>query len=124
MLIPKQRRESLDLNKKLQKKICRKYGEIFCEALRGDIVGVSKSLKGPHEPVHGLRHPLSKDTTGWYIWAGEYSSNVDFFQPIHLEHLYEIRPEIIKFLGLPPGWRFLKAGHYEDVWFDVKLLSI
>lgn len=33
-------------------------------------------------------------------------------------------PEIKKYLGLPPGWRFLIAPGYEDIWFDEALLSI
>ena len=27
-----------------------------------------------------------------------------------------------QFLGLPPGWRFLIADGFEDVWYDAKLL--
>ena len=42
--------------------------------------------------------------------------------PIHTLHLYEWKPEIIKYLGLPPGWRFLIAPGYEDVWFDPNLV--
>jgi hypothetical protein len=62
--------------------------------------------------------------TGWFIWAGEQmSDDPDFFQALHLAHLHEWRPEIVKFLGLPPGWRFLKAGEFEDVWFDQDLLE-
>jgi hypothetical protein len=30
--------------------------------------------------------------------------------------------EILKFLGLPPGWRFLTDGLYVDVWYDAALL--
>jgi hypothetical protein len=29
----------------------------------------------------------------------------NFFQPQHVEHLYEVRPEIADYLGLPPGPR-------------------
>ena len=29
--------------------------------------------------------------------------------------------QIKKYLGLAPGWRFLIAGDYEDVWFDERL---
>jgi hypothetical protein len=49
------------------------------------------------------------DTSGWYIWAGEGgpSDDPDFFVPLHVEHLAEWCPHITKYLGLPPGWRFL-----------------
>ncbi|WP_441007151.1 immunity protein Imm33 domain-containing protein, partial [Neisseria meningitidis] len=34
------------------------------------------------------------------------------------------RPEIIPFLTLPPGYRFLIGENgYEDVWFDELLLN-
>lgn len=39
-------------------------------------------------------------------------------------HLDQLCPEIQKFLGLPPGWRFLIAENYEDVWFDISLLDV
>jgi hypothetical protein len=57
--------------------------------------------------------------------GGEVLSDAeDFFMPIHVSRLEDRCPEIIKFLGLEPGWRFLKAGEYEDVWFDETLLRI
>jgi hypothetical protein len=30
----------------------------------------------------------------------------------------------VRFLGLPPGWRFLVAGDYEDVWEEQSLLDV
>jgi hypothetical protein len=33
-----------------------------------------------------------------------------------------MRPEVVPFLALPPGWRFLLDENY-DVWFDVTLLG-
>lgn len=76
-------------------------------------------------PINGLRHPPEGDTTGWYIWAGEeLSTATDFFVPLHVVHLDEWCPGAIPYLGLPPGWRFLIADGYEDVWFDPSLLDI
>ena len=76
-------------------------------------------------PINGLRHPISGDTNGWYIWCGEqFSDSPDFFAPLHARHLYEKYPEIIKLLGLPPGYRFLLAGDYLDIWYDPALLDV
>lgn len=76
-------------------------------------------------PLNGLRHPPDGDTTGWYLWGGEeIPSNDDAFSPLHAKHLIEYNPEVLKFLGLPPGYRFLIAGDYFDVWFDPSLLNI
>lgn len=52
------------------------------------------------------------------------SDDPDFFLPRHLEHLGSIAHELQRYLDLPPGWRFLIAPDYEDVWFDESLLEI
>ena len=34
-----------------------------------------------------------------------------------------LNPDVLRFLALPPGGRFLVAGDYEDVWEDTSLLE-
>jgi len=86
-------------------------------------IGVSADLD--KDPINGLRHPSEKGTTGWFIWTGEYSEEDDFFKPICAEHLLQKRPDIIKYLGLDIGYRFLADRNgYEDIWFDEKLKNI
>jgi hypothetical protein len=105
--------------------ICQKYGTTFCESPSYLKVGISRNVKEGARPVNGLRHPLAGDTTGWYIWGGEeYSGDPDFFIPLHAEHLKSWCPMILKYLGLPPGWRFLVTEKYEDVWEDKSLLNV
>lgn len=75
-------------------------------------------------PFNGLRHPPERGTTGWYLWRGEVLSQAeDFFQPLHVEHLAEWAPDVLPYLALPPGWRFLLAPGHEDVWYDASLLE-
>ena len=82
-------------------------------------LGISSTVRTDLLPVNGLRHSPGPDTCGWYIWAGEeLPDSPDFFQPLHVEHLEEWCPAALPFLSLPPGWRFLVAGDYVDVWFD------
>ncbi|MNF84421.1 hypothetical protein D3C84_667820 [compost metagenome] len=108
-----------------QREICKKYGAVYCAALSDMKVGVSLNVRSGALPINGLRHPPENDSTGWYIWAGEDLSNdADFFKPLHVTHLPDWCPEVEKYLGLPPVWRFLIAGEYEDVWFDDSLLNI
>jgi hypothetical protein len=76
------------------------------------------------QPINGLRHPPTDDTTGWYVWGGEELSPADdFFQPVHVAHLNDVLPAITPYLGLPPGWRFQVAPGHEDAWFDAALLN-
>jgi hypothetical protein len=116
---------SHDLNlSSIQRSLCERHNAPFLGTDPNGMVGVSRNIKDGIFPVHGLRHPLEGLGTGWFIWAGEYSSDPDFFIPIHLRHLDEWSPDIIKYLGLAPGWRFLYAPDYEDVWEDRNLLNI
>ena len=107
-----------------QREICKKYGVEFCPAPPSEKLGIAENVRGGALPINGLRHPPIGDTPGWYVWAGEeLSADPDFFKPLHIEHLEEWCPRIQKYLGLAPGWRFLIADEYEDVWFDPELLK-
>lgn len=114
-----------DLSTKHQRQVCTRY-EVEPVAAPADMkVGAAKSIRDARYPIHGLRHPPEGDATGWYIWAGEdLSDDAEFFEPLHVGHLAELRPEVLPYLALPPGWRFLIAPDYEDVWEDPSLLEV
>ncbi len=106
--------------------ICEKYNTDVYPAPSASKMGVSENVRNKNlYPINGLRHPPEGDTNGWYIWAGEtFSDDDNFFQPLHTSHLQIWKPEITKFLALPPGYRFLLGENgYEDVWFDESLLN-
>lgn len=108
---------------KEQKAKCQALGSEFWPIELEQKIGMSSNVKDGILPINGLRHLPEGDTTGWYIWAGEeMDTSDDFFLPLHVKHLGNWNSEVLKFLALPPGWRFLKAGEYEDVWFDDSLL--
>lgn len=110
-----------------QKRICAKYNSVYFESPDYLKVGISPNLKGSKIfPINGLRHLPHGDTTGWYLWGGEeYSDDPDFFVPLHIAHLEDWNPIILKYLALSPGHRFLIGENgYEDVWFDDTLLEV
>lgn len=107
-----------------QKIICKKYNSPFIESPNYLKVGISLNVKNGIKPLNGLRHHQKGDTSGWYIWAGEeFSDDPNFFVPLHIEHFPEWCPEVIQYLGLAPGWRFLLAPGHVDVWEDKSLLN-
>jgi hypothetical protein len=109
----------------LQRSTCKNYGATFLECDEVLKIGISRDFDRGHFPINGLRHPVEGDTTGWYIWSNEtFSDAPDFFVPLCARHLHERCPEIVRYLGLAPGWRFLIAPGYEDVWFDENLLNV
>ena len=110
---------------KVQKEICQKYGAEFTPLDLNLRLGLADDFFSGKLPLNGLRHPPDFGTCGWFLWAGgELSQEDDYFKPLCVRHLIEKYPRALKYLGLPPGWRFLFADDYEDVWFDENLLNI
>ncbi len=108
-----------------QHAICERYETRWVAAPDHLKVGIARNVRTALKPLNGLRHPPQGDTTGWYIWAGEELSTAPgFFEPVHVAHLADWCPAAMKFLGLPPGWRFLASGDYLDIWEDPKLLRV
>lgn len=106
-----------------QKEICTTHNSTWKPINKKLNIGASTNLD--IDPINGLRHPSEKGTTGWFIWTGEYSEADNFFHPICAEHLLQKRPDIIKYLGLEIGFRFLvNRNGYEDIWYDDKLKNI
>ncbi|WP_235299728.1 immunity protein Imm33 domain-containing protein [Portibacter marinus] len=93
----------------------------------GSVVGLAVATFENYKStiIHGLRHKPSSNSNGWYLWKGEYKEKDEFFQPICYEHLSDyISEDIIQYLDLPTGYRFLvDEPNYEDVWFDQDLLN-
>lgn len=82
-------------------------------------VGVATNVRSGLLPLNGVRHLPEAGTSGWYIWAGhEISDDPDFFVPLHAIHLQAWCPIALPYIEAPPGWRFLVAPGYEDLWFD------
>ncbi len=107
-----------------QKAFCRQSAAVYVPSPGDSKLGFALSTS-ERVPINGLRHPPQGDTNGWYLWCGEsFSEDADFFQPLHTRHVYDEYPSITKLLGLPPGYRFLLAGEYLDVWYDSSLLNI
>lgn len=108
-----------------QKLLCARFGAKYFRCDESLKVGISRDFDRLKFPINGLRHPPEGDTTGWYIWSGkDFLYDTDFFVPLHAAHLHGRCPELVKYLGLGPGWRFLFAPGHEDVWFDANLLKI
>ena len=107
-----------------QQELCQKY-QAECEPPHlGLKLGITEDFFSGKLPLNGLRHRPEGDTCGWYLWAGdEFPEADDSFQALHIVHLVERGSEVVRYFGLAPGWRFLIARGYEDVWFDPKLLG-
>jgi hypothetical protein len=105
-----------------QRDVCQRFGTAYKSPDMDQKVGIALSSLG-YLPLHAARVFPENGTCGWYIYGGEYSTDSDFYRPLHVAHLAEHCPNIVPYLALPPGWRVLLAQDYEDVWFDSELLK-
>jgi hypothetical protein len=105
-----------------QRAVCERHGTPFEPPSALEKVRIALSTLHL-APLNGLRHRPERGTCGWYIWGGEFSDGADFIQPLHVHHLTQRCPAVLPYLALPPGYRFLIATDYEDVWEDQSLLE-
>jgi len=102
--------------------VCQKYGVPFFPSPSNLKVGIAENVRKGLKPINGVRVAPTEETTGWFLWAGETMwKDDDFFLPMHVAHVIDWCPQAIKFLGLPPGSRFLVDGDFEDVWMDLSV---
>ena len=111
-----------------QRRVCERYGVPHVPT-RPDLK-VGFNLDGEACPINGQREPFDTEydkLAGWWIWNGErVTSQASFsgleWHNLHAAHLVDYCPDVLPYLGLPPGWRFLIAPDYEDVWHEPSLL--
>ena len=112
---------------KEQKDVCKRLNVLWTPIDQKLMIAINDSIFSDTQPINGLRHPKEDTIDGWYLWSGQEipQDRIDFFSPIHAEHLLNARPVILKYLGLPYGYRFQidDSGH-EDIWFDKAILEI
>ena len=106
-----------------QKNLCKRLKVEWVPIEPFGMVGLSL-VNTESNPFHALRHPPD-NYSGWFLWTEEWSYATDFFKTVHSIHLLEYRPAILKYLGLPAGYRVLIDDKgYEDIWFDANLLLV
>ena len=110
---------------KQQKELCKRLNLLWTPVGPNLMIAFNDSLFSKSLPINGLRHLREKNIDGWYLWrGGEIPVDDDhYFKPIHPIHLIESQPIVLKYLGLPYGYRFQIDDHgYEDVWYDKSIL--
>ena len=108
-----------------QRAVCERFGVAPDAPSDDSRMGIAPNARESELwPLNGLRHRPGNGTSGWYVWRGEHLGQADdFFESLHTAHLPDWCPEAVRFLALPPGWRFLAAPGQEDVWYDATLLE-
>ena len=109
----------------LQRAVCERASTTPAYLLPTDRVAIARDFDVTRHPINGLRHPAHGNMCGWYLWAGDVlSQEPDYFNVICYEHMVAEEWDLLQYLALPAGWRFLTAPGHEDIWFDQALFDM
>lgn len=57
--------------------------------------------------VEGISYELPQDESGWYLITDDYNDNIKSLKMVHFYHVAFSRPDILKYLSIPFGYRFI-----------------
>ena len=100
-----------------QKLLCDEFGSSYVEVSGDDVIAVAvHSLK--QDPIVGLRNKAEGDeNVSWFIYGGELAEGEDSFETMTVRDLQDLVPQVLPYLALDVGFRFMIDGDdYEDVW--------
>jgi len=65
--------------------------------------------KGVYEgkDIEGIRYESPEHMSGWWLITDDYDNNIESLITVHYHHVIFQRPDILKYLALPFGYRFL-----------------
>ena len=103
---------------KQQHEICKKYGAEFHPPRPDNMIVISDGVY-EGESVQGVRYLSPEHMSGWWLTTDRYNGNVDSLRTVHAYHVTAHRPDLVKFLALPKGYRFFSSTN--EAWFDEKV---
>jgi len=99
-----------------QHALCNRFGADFEPPALDQLSVVSQGVfEGL--PVQGVRYSSPDHMSGWWITTDQYDGNINSLKHEHTYHVTAVRPDLAKYLALPPGFRF-DTSQGEDVWSD------
>ena len=80
--------------------------------------------KGVYEmmAVQAVRYPSPDHMCGWWITTDLYDGKIKSLLVVHFYHVAFARPDLLRYLALPNGYRFYISDNEIDVWFDETIL--
>lgn len=62
--------------------------------------------------IEGIRYDSPQNESGWYLITDDYNDDIKSLKVVHFYHVAFARPDILKYLAIPFGYRFLmKEGN-------------
>ncbi|SHN22481.1 hypothetical protein SAMN05216593_1159 [Pseudomonas asturiensis] len=98
-----------------QHAMCAKAGVEYSVPRHDQLIVISDGvLEG--DPAEGVRYSSPEHMSGWWITTDRYNGDTKTLKTVHAHHVAEHRPDLVKFLALPFGYRFY--GITGEAWRD------
>jgi hypothetical protein len=102
-----------------QHKTCAQFNASFSPPRPDKMVAISDGVM-EGDPVEGVRYPSPEHMSGWWLTTDRYNGDISTIKTTHLHHVTAKRPDLVRFVALPYGYRF----NGQDVWYDEKVVSV
>ncbi|RKT01033.1 immunity protein Imm33 domain-containing protein [Chryseobacterium defluvii] len=66
--------------------------------------------------IEGIRYESPEHMSGWWLITDDYDNNIESLKTVHFHHVVFTRPDILKYLSLPFGYRFLMQNGNVEVY--------
>jgi hypothetical protein len=106
----------------VQSEECRAPAAAFDPPAPHTRVVVSDGVFEDAPGLEGVRYPSPPHMSGWWLTTDRYDGNADSLRTEHLGHLTARRPDLVRYLALPFGYRFWGAPE-RHVRFDPEVAA-
>ncbi|SIS61936.1 hypothetical protein SAMN05421768_11419 [Chryseobacterium joostei] len=89
-----------------QSEICSHYGLSIIFPNFNQMVVISQGVYEGKD-IEGIRYESPEHMSGWWLITDDYNDNIESLMTVHYHHIAFSRPDILKYLALPFGYRFL-----------------
>lgn len=100
---------------------CMKYNVLPSFPTFSQMIIISKGVIDG-EQIDAVRYQSPTHMTGWWLTTDYYDGNTSSLETIHYYHIAFKRPDIVKYLALPFGFRFF-SGEKSEAWLDESVLD-
>lgn len=102
-----------------QQAICAKAAVAYAVPSFDQMIVISDGvLEG--DPTKGVRYPSPEHMSGWWLTNDRFDGDVKSLKTVHIQYVAVNRPDLVKFFGLPSGYRFYSPTN--DIWLDKKII--
>ncbi|UKB85371.1 hypothetical protein LF887_07025 [Chryseobacterium sp. MEBOG06] len=68
--------------------------------------------------IEGIRYDSPEHMSGWWLITDDYDDNISSLKTVHFYHVIFRRPDILKYLALPFGYRFQLENNSVEITKD------